>query len=138
MAVRVSDEDITTLNFLQAISADENLYFSDWSKLAHVKSIVRKAKRYRRISSLRLDKFEEVGSQQSILFQAYKQLPNLRLRLSFMTIIERARKVSTERMLTPEYRYRNVPKDPEEKLNKSQEASKLSTMSTFKRSKRNK
>lgn len=102
--------DIITLNLLQAIGADENLYFHDPTQSNQVLALARKAKKHRRSDVVRVEEFPEVGNEgRSSLITLSEWTPNIRLNLSFVSLQRRVRKISTDDKLSPNYRCRKAP-----------------------------
>lgn len=105
----VSDADVATLNFLQAVGADENLYYNDWNISNQVQLLAQKAATYRISDPVDVQELPEIGNEKrSSLLVVRENTPNLRLTLSFVRIFKSARKLSVTDRLAPTYRYRKV------------------------------
>jgi hypothetical protein len=90
----VLDEDIEALNLIQVISAEQNLYFSDWGNVGQVRKLVQKASRFRGEPRVQVLELVEVGNEdESSLIHSYELTPNLGLELSFLSIRRSARRV---------------------------------------------
>ncbi len=90
----ISDRDISVLNLFQLISADENIYFSDWGQKDSIQSLIHTSERYRKEKRVVSNKFVENGKEnKSQLVIVYDNIPNVRLDLSFMKIKRSARKI---------------------------------------------
>ena len=95
----LSDSDIETLNGLQVISADRNVYFADWHHLGYVTALVDKFA-HSRLSDLTIA--EEIASDQNeddSLIHGYLEVPNVRLDLSVLRIKRRALRISMDKRL---------------------------------------
>jgi hypothetical protein len=83
----VPPSDVGSLNLLQVVGAHQNIYFSDWSHLAHVQALVRRGIQYRSSEPVHVQEFFEEGDEeQSSLLHLYEDVPDLGLRLSFVRI----------------------------------------------------
>ena len=93
----ITDKDVATLNRLQAISANQNMYFSDWSCRDQVEESYRNAKRLREKMQVHANEFCGVGGEEeteSSLIHIYDLLPNLELDLSFVDFRRKAVRMS--------------------------------------------
>jgi Protein of unknown function (DUF4238) len=105
----VPDSDIATLNSLQVLSAEHNLYFNDWSKEKHVASIAEKWIKRRIVDPVRVEEFVAEADDTKSLIAEHERLPNLRLSLSFVGIQKRARQISLQDRIGTNYSLRRNP-----------------------------
>lgn len=88
-----SDKDVIQLNSLQAVSAINNLYFSDETLCPCVQQAVRKRSWARRPTRVTVAEATEIGNPQSGLVKLFQKMPNLRLRVSPIRVLRKARRV---------------------------------------------
>ena len=90
----VPDGDIKSLNFLQVVGAEDNLYFADWNKKEEIEKLVKESNRFRDFERTKVAKYVEVGSEEGgRIIQMYDQMPDRRLNLSFVRITRKARRI---------------------------------------------
>lgn len=111
ITTRLTPGELTRINLMQAVSADEHVYFSNWKDLDSAQEVARRAGRYRVQSSSKTQILDEEGEGQSVLIHSYDQMPNLKLGLSFLGIREQARAVPLIQRTRP-FR-REFPEFPE-------------------------
>jgi hypothetical protein len=110
MVFKLPDSDITKLNMMQIHSAEENLYFSDWSQEPYVQSLVSRAIQHRIEDPIRVEEFFDTEDERHSLIAQYEQMPNLQLRTSFMRVHDFANRIKLqERISNPKIRYRFNP-----------------------------
>ena len=93
----ISRADIYSLNGLQVISAEANLYFANWAQLSQVESLIadRMSLRIRDPEILQRD-----ARDNGELLHSYVEAPNLGLNLSFLQIKKRALRVPNHKRPT--------------------------------------
>jgi hypothetical protein len=91
--------DISRLTPLQVINAENNIYFSDWSKRHELLALIEKAKPLRKKMKFYIDEFPEVGKEGSSLIVSHNTMPNLHFGLSYLPIKRRYRKMSSKERL---------------------------------------
>jgi hypothetical protein len=101
ITTRLTPRELTRINLMQAVSADEHVYFSNWKDLDSVQEVARQAGRYRAQTSSRTQVLDEEGGEQSVLIHSYDQMPNLEFGLSFLGIREQARAVPLTQRTRP-------------------------------------
>jgi hypothetical protein len=101
VTTRLTHGELVQINTMQAISADEHVYFSNWRDLEAVKAVARRARRHREQSGPRTQALDEEGGDKSVLVHTYDHMPNLQLGLSFMSIREKARTVPLTQRTRP-------------------------------------
>ena len=88
-----SESDIYSLNGLQVVSADANLYFADWAQLSQVETLIADMARLRISDPEVLQRFVSDDNRNGELLHSYVGAPNLGLNLSFLRIKKRALRV---------------------------------------------
>lgn len=88
-----SDKDIKSLNILQYINANENLYFNQNISKTDIDKIVRKSIQYQRTSKYNVDEFtiSENDKEKRILLHNYQSDVKCNLSLSFINILKKAK-----------------------------------------------
>ena len=92
--VQISDsKDIVALNRLQYLNGLENLYFNDYLTESDLCSIVRGAKRYRRLTKVNAREYQERTDEEGIhsLFFTTKKEVRCNLKLGFVRILKKAK-----------------------------------------------
>ena len=106
---RPTATDVTSLNGLQVISANRNLYFSDWMQATTVENLASQYSPLRPQTSVVLDEFSSDEHPSHSLVVGYEQSPNVRLDLSFLRVKKRAARIGMARRLRealrPKYRH---------------------------------
>ena len=92
--------DIRTLNRLQVLSAEANLYFVDWGTLNEVKMLAADAARLRIGDPGVLQEFISGAEDNTELIHAYVETPHPELDLSFLRIKKRALRVPVDKRPT--------------------------------------
>ena len=90
---RPKQSDIDSLNKMQLISANENVYFSDWQQLQDIKRLHSSAKHLRSPDPTVVQEYGQDGDPNSSLIHTHKEPTNMSLKLTFMSVKRRARKV---------------------------------------------
>ncbi len=103
------DADIATLNSLQIHSAAETVYFNDWAKAPYVAEIVGKSIGQKILDIVEVNEFVAEGDDRRSLISEHEPMPNLALRLSFVHIQKRAKRISFRGRLSTNYRWRRDP-----------------------------
>lgn len=105
------EDDLLTLNFLQAANAEKVILFSDWREVEVVKRTVSRALKYRRVELSHIDEFiAEDDPEHVSMIQVYQPSLNLKLGLSFMRLRRAAQKMPRNKRAI-EYRVSLRPKD---------------------------
>ena len=89
----ISTSDIYSLNGLQVVSAEANLYFANWAQLSQVEPLVADMTRLRISDPGVLQHFVSDDNGDGELLHSYVEAPNLELNLSFLRIKKRALRV---------------------------------------------
>lgn len=89
----VSDSDVQQLNLLQCVSAAENVYFDLWDFHRAVGDLAKSAAGQRRARQASVMTFEDENDSDHILHHVSEQMPNLRLKFSFLSVRRAARRV---------------------------------------------
>ena len=89
----ISTSDIYSLNGLQVVSAEANLYFANWAQLSQVEPLVTDMTRLRISDPGVLQHFVSDDNGDGELLHSYVEAPNLELNLSFLRIKKRALRV---------------------------------------------
>jgi len=85
--------DIETLNEIQLISANQNVYFSDYQQLQEILRLIPLVKRQRASLSTVVKEYGQDDNPNSSLLHTYHSTPCLKLNLSFLKIKRRARRI---------------------------------------------
>ena len=85
--------DVRTINALQYLGADANLYWSGRIPSGYFARVATQYERAREGFGIRTAEFEEVGNRQNSLIHQHHNIPNLELQLSFLSIRRNARRV---------------------------------------------
>lgn len=89
-----NDDDLLTLNMLQAANADKVLLFSNWDDVQAIKYVISKGTKYRRKELGRVEEFvAEDDPEHHSLLQMYSPPLNVMLNLSFMRLRRNAQRV---------------------------------------------
>ena len=86
-------EDVQSLNRLQFMSADDNVYYRDWSATDECRKMAKTVQRLREQSRPRVNKAVDDQDASSQLLHQYWPMPQLALRLSFLRLQRNARRV---------------------------------------------
>lgn len=119
-------QDLDSLNYLQAVYAQENLYFltgsrSDFLAL-HRRARGARTKRRAFVSRYgRADQELEEDGRRSEIMHSGTTMPNLRLRLDFLSL----RKSAARTPLDQRFGYRSQPPDPDEDMEAHRNADRL-------------
>ena len=88
-----SKSDIVTLNQLQLLSADSNLYFSDWEQLQNILPLLTEVNDIRRRDRIVVEELGQDDDPNTSLIWAYEGMENVSLKLTFLAIRGEARKI---------------------------------------------
>jgi len=86
-------DDVRMINLMQLLSAQENVYFAQWQFLTALESLADTAMNRRREMGPHLNEAVEEGNDRSVLIHSYERMPDLHLRLSFLSVRRHARRV---------------------------------------------
>ena len=115
----ISASDIYSLNGLQVVSADANLYFAEWAQLSLVELLVADMARLRISDPQVLQRFVSDYNGNGELLHSYVEAPNLQLNLSFLRIKKRALRVQIHKRLARRSVFENqYPKGHDHPLHK--------------------
>jgi hypothetical protein len=103
---KVPDSDIEQINILQALNAEHSVYFHDWNLADKVVQLCLKANKWRGIREV-VNTTATNASRSSLLFHLYERTPHIGLKLSFLTIRTRIRKMKLNERLDPTFLYRS-------------------------------
>jgi hypothetical protein len=114
---KLANSDVTKLNSLQVHTADENLYFNDWSDEKFVEYIVRRSVGQRIVDPTRVDEYVDPDNELHSMLHRYDLMPNLMLRLSFVTVQDKAKRIPMRIRVLPTHNVRRnngeiVPEPP--------------------------
>ena len=108
--IALEASDTRTINALQYLGANSNLYWSGQISSGYFAQIATQYGRAREGFGIRTAEFEEVGNQKNSLVRQHLNIPNLKLQLSFLSIRRNARRVP---LLERGRKYRReLPVDP--------------------------
>ncbi len=85
--------DVDAINLLQFITAENNVYFTRCDHEVELQNLAKKALKGRAAGGPRVQKAHEVGNEQSVLLHQYELMPDLDLRLSFVSVRRDARRI---------------------------------------------
>ena len=88
-----SQSDIETLNKLQLLSADSNIYFSDWEQFQNILPLLPEVNDIRGMDRTVVEEFGHDNDPGRALIMAYEGMENLSVKLTFLTIKGAARKI---------------------------------------------
>ena len=108
---KLENSDVTKLNRLQVHSADQNLYFNDWNHESFVEYVVRKSIGQRLADPVEVEELVDPTNDRHVLIHQYHRMPNLMLRLSFLTFRPEAKKVPIQTRVHPSYSMRRDPSE---------------------------
>ena len=88
--------DVDVLNGMQIVSADENVYFSDWNQLQRIRQSDARFRRHRKSDPIAVRETGQDDDPNRSLLHAFERTPYLKLELSFLSVNRRARRVPLE------------------------------------------
>ena len=91
---RPTGNDIDSINAFQIVSAETNVYFSDWTHKDRLTDLVLEKRQLRSTDATVLEEFESGADENDSLVHFYAETPNLGLNLSFLQVKKRASRVS--------------------------------------------
>lgn len=106
---RPKQSDIDNLNKMQLISANENVYFSDWQQLQDINRLLSNANHLRSPDPTVVQEYGQDDDPNSSLIHTYNHPIDMSLRLTFMSIRRTALKVP---VVDRPRRYRNEHQGP--------------------------
>ena len=86
-------QDVESLNLIQLISAQHNVYFSTRPDDTHLRDLAAPARKLRAARVQRVQVAYQVDDDKSQLLHMHEQMPNIQLRLSFVRLRRAARRV---------------------------------------------
>lgn len=89
-----SQDDVDSLNAIQLVSADQNVYFAEPEQADYVRRLLHKVIRHRKTDSVRVVEYGQDDDENASLLHAFQRMPDLRLKLSFLTLKRNARRVA--------------------------------------------
>jgi hypothetical protein len=90
--------DIRTLNLIQCISANENLYFNSEASQAQIRNLVKSATRHRREAKANINEYAELKTDEEMRFllHMYRSDVQCSSSLSFIRLLKKARYYTLE------------------------------------------
>jgi hypothetical protein len=85
--------DVDRMNTMQLISAEQNVYFSNWQRVEIVHRLVPKVRRHRETDPIVVQEYGQDDNPQASLVHQFECTPYLKLKLSFLSLKWRARRV---------------------------------------------
>ena len=104
--IRATADDVLCLNRLQLVSAGENVYFNDWSVRGTLMNMLSNIRRLRAQSRPHINVAVSDADKQHELIHQYWPMPQIGLRLSFLTFRRNARRTplfERSRLIRPPY-----------------------------------
>jgi len=93
---QATERDLELLNTIQLLAAADNAYFADWGSSPGIQRLAKAVQEERGRNRLRLMEASEVGNERSSLIHQYEEMPDLNLRLSFVSLRRDVRRVPLE------------------------------------------
>ena len=87
---RVTSEDVGTLNKMQLMSANTNIYFKDWGTRGEIESIANTVRELRNIDTATVEEWGSQGDENESMIHLFDQPPNISLDLSFLRVKKKA------------------------------------------------
>jgi hypothetical protein len=91
--VIANNQDVWALNRLQFVSAQDNVLFSEWELASSCKTLAQSVARARAASGPRVTKAYNVDNDRDVLLHQYSAMPQLDLKLSFVSVRKDARRI---------------------------------------------
>ena len=85
--------DVDQLNFLQLLSAERNVYFSDWAQRKDVERLLPSFHRKSIADRQVAQQFQREDNPEHSLIVSFERMPNTSLNLSFMAVEDRANEI---------------------------------------------
>ena len=120
----LNTKDIDMINSLQVVSAEDNLYFSEWNLVERIESLVASETLHRADDSTVLEEFNSDEEEDESLLHFYTETPNLGMDLSFLQIKRRALRVPLRKRM-------NSLRQRDAKANRRGSGGQLKTYSTL-------
>ena len=89
-----TENDVDSVNTFQILSAETNVYFSDWRLKNRLTNLVKDKRQLRLTDTTVLEEFESDDDENDSLLHMYTETPDLGLNLSFLQVKRRADRVS--------------------------------------------
>ncbi|MDQ5824007.1 MAG: DUF4238 domain-containing protein [Chloroflexota bacterium] len=105
----LNDRDRMKLNQMQVHSAEENLYFGDWSKVRYVAGIAQGSIAHKIWDPVKAHELVSRTVEDRSFIHQYNELPNLKLNLSFLGLRKQAQQLTLEERLSAQHRFRIDP-----------------------------
>ena len=94
MSNSATNNDIESLNLFQVISAEDNLYFSEWDEKDKIKKLVAQSESVDSLDDIQEKEYAEVGNEdKSRIIQTFELVPNMKLNLSFLKVRREASRI---------------------------------------------
>ena len=93
---KAAQSDVDSLNKMQLISADENVYFSNWEQLEYIRGIFSEAENLRSEDPAVVLEVGGDNDPNESLIHMYEETANLSLKLTFLHLRKEARQVPIE------------------------------------------
>lgn len=110
---KAAGSDVDKLNFIQLVSADEHVYFSDCEQLKDIQRLQLKANPHRNPDPTVVQEYGQDDDPNTSLLHEYEQTPNVRLGLTFLSLKRRARRVPIEDRAQDYRKQMPLPRLPE-------------------------
>jgi len=88
-----TQSDVDALNMIQLVSADEHVYFSDWRLTEHIRRLMQDITRHRLADPTVVVEYGQDDNPNRSLLHAFTHTPYLKLKLSFLKLKRRSRRV---------------------------------------------
>jgi hypothetical protein len=85
--------DVDRLNAIQLVSAEQNVYFSSWKQVEDVRRLIPEIRHHRDTDPIVVQEYGQDDNPNASLLHEFERTPYLKLRLSFLSLKWRARKV---------------------------------------------
>lgn len=110
----ITEKDLRTINLLQYVNADQNLYFDSAEQSNDIQKMHTSSKRFRKGDKAKTLTFDRVKTSsqkgESVLFVSFTQTSDIHLDLSFMKLKRSAKKITLRERLNSRYR-KEIPDD---------------------------
>lgn len=88
--------DVDRLNAIQLVSAEQNVYFSTWQQVEDVRRLIPEIRHHRDTDPIVVQEYGQVDNPNASLLHWFERTPYLKLRLSFLDLKWRARRVPVD------------------------------------------
>jgi hypothetical protein len=89
-----SQSDVDFINGMQLVSADQNVYFSEWQRRQEIQLLVARVRQHRNPDPTVVQEYGHDADPNRSLLHTFERTPCLKLSLSFLKVRWRARSVS--------------------------------------------